>query len=90
MPAPTSKNITPKQKALAAARKAKEEALSPGDTLEHGLTVSVKIGGSDVWIKYSVTTKVREDETAEDAALRAHEFVTDKVNDHVEALITRD
>ncbi len=49
----------------------KESLLSAGDTVEVGVTHEIVIGREKSWIKFGVTTKVREGETGEDASDRA-------------------
>ena len=49
----------------------KESLLSTGDTVEVGVTHEIVIGREKSWIKFGVTTKVREGETGEDASGRA-------------------
>ena len=47
------------------------DLVSPGDTIEVGVTHEVLIGREKSWVKYGVVTKVREGETGEQASERA-------------------
>ncbi len=56
-----------------------ETALSPGDRVEVSVTHEVRIDSDTSWIKYGVSTKVRENETDEQASARAIELVNQQV-----------
>lgn len=58
--------------------------LQKDDTVEFGVTHEVVINDSKAWIKLGVSTKVQENETADEAAQRAYEFVNQKIIEAVE------
>jgi hypothetical protein len=59
------------------------DLVSPGDTIEVGVTHEVLIGREKSWVKYGVVTKVREGETGEQASERA----SIQMNEEVEKII---
>lgn len=59
------------------------DLVSPGDTIEVGVTHEVLIGREKSWVKYGVVTKVREGETGEQASERA----AIQMNEEVEKII---
>jgi hypothetical protein len=61
--------------------------LYEGDTILVGITHEVNVGRDKSWVKYEATTKVRLQETAEDARTRAIGHVNRSVEEAVEQLI---
>lgn len=59
------------------------EALEPGDHYETSMTVGIKVGGVDYWLKEGVTVQVRENETTDEAKARAQQFVADSINQQI-------
>ena len=59
------------------------DLVSPGDSIEVGVTHEVVIGREKSWVKYGVITKVREGESGEQASERA----AIQMNEEVEKLI---
>lgn len=53
--------------------------LEPGDRVEASITHEIKIGGETSWIKYGVSSKVRDNETAEDARARVSALANEGV-----------
>lgn len=52
------------------------EALQPGDRVEYSLTEEVSLGrGCKAWVKFGVSSTVRDGETTEDAIDRIAAFV---------------
>lgn len=49
--------------------------LHDGDSIEIGMSSSVKIDGDDNWLSYKVTTRVAEGETADQAHERALSYL---------------
>ena len=56
-----------------------ESALGEDDWITAGITHHVTINGEDAWPKVEIGTKVRHDETADEAFERASMFVNNKV-----------
>jgi hypothetical protein len=61
--------------------------LYEGDTILVGITHEVNVGRDKSWVKYEATTKVRPEETAQDARTRAVGHVNRSVEEAVEVLI---
>ena len=53
--------------------------LSEDDWITAGITHHVTINGEDAWPKVEIGTKVRNNETSDEAFQRASEFVNNKV-----------
>lgn len=65
--------------------KVKPEGLSPGDTVEYGLTFQLNVErGLSVWLKSGVSTSVREGESTEAAWKRAKDFVDERMDALIE------
>lgn len=63
------------------------EALSPEDTIEYGLTVEVPLEGNrKAWVKFGTTSSVRDGETTERARARITEYVNAEVDARIEDL----
>ena len=81
----------PKKKKPAARRvrkaPAKPDLLSPGDTVEHSLSIEVRGPSGAVWIKSGVTTQVRPGEDAASAQKRAEDFVARTIDRKARAII---
>lgn len=63
------------------------EALSPEDVIEYGLTVEVPLEGNrKAWVKFGTTSSIREGETTERARARVTEYVNAEIDNRIEAL----
>lgn len=58
--------------------------LQKDDTVDFHVTHEVVINDFKAWIKLGVSTKVQENETADEAAERAYEFVNQKIIESIE------
>lgn len=63
--------------------KPSREPLGPGDTIGHSLSMFVRQGGIEAWVKYEATTTVQEVESEEDALGRVTRFVEEAVIERV-------
>lgn len=65
----------------------KNEPLASGDTIEYGLTVEVSAGpGQKAWVRFGVTSAIREGEATDAAQLRITEYVNDGIDKRIEEL----
>jgi len=55
--------------------------LDAGDVIEYGATMELGPPGEKVWLKYSVSSTVRPDETSEQAHQRVTDFVETKISE---------
>ena len=63
------------------------EALSPQDTIEYGITEEVSTGqGRKAWIRFASTSSVRDGETTEQAIQRVSSFVEKEIDRRIDAL----
>lgn len=63
------------------------EPLAPGDTIEYGLTVEVSAGpGQKAWVRFGVTSAVREGETTDRAQMRVSDYVNHQIDRRLEDL----
>lgn len=61
--------------------------LFAGDQITAGVTHQIQVGRDNSWVKYEATTKVRPDESTEDAKTRAIGHVNASVMDAVDAVV---
>ena len=61
--------------------------LHQGDLITVGMTHEIKVGRDTSWIRYEVSTRVRPEETVEDARTRAVGHVNESVMFAVEAAV---
>ena len=54
-------------------------SLDEGDQITVSITHQIQINGDNSWVRYEASSKVRENETAEDAAERVHGHVDSEV-----------
>lgn len=84
-PSPTAKKIRAQAKE---AQANKPDLLDVGDAVEHSISAQVRIApGKEVWVKMGAVVHVRPGETAAQADERATEFVTESLNDKIQALL---
>jgi len=58
--------------------------LTPGDSIEIGVTHEVLIGREKAWIKFGISTKVMPDEDADAAITRASSIVNNNIMSIIE------
>lgn len=61
-------------------RRKKPAEVFSGDTVEYGMSCSMRVSGSEIWLKASASTTVRDDESGEDAWERVTQFVDSKID----------
>lgn len=77
-------NATPRAKAPPVVQ---NDALSPQDTIEYGITLEVSPSrGQKAWIKLGATSSVRDGETTEDARNRVTTWVEEELDRRVDEL----
>lgn len=84
---PTPKRTAATKKPTPRPRVKVPPPLSPGDTVEHGMTVSLKVNGSEVWIRATATSSVREEESGTQAMNRVANFIEGVLHEQATALI---
>ncbi len=57
--------------------------LSPGDTVEVGISSLYRSKGMEAWLKVGVTTKVRDGEEAQQASDRAYTTAVESLNEMI-------
>lgn len=63
------------------------DALSPEDTIEYGVTEEVSPGpGRKAWVRFAATSSVREGETTDQATNRVATYVNEEIDRRIEAL----
>jgi hypothetical protein len=63
------------------------DALSPEDTIEYGITMEVSAGpGQKAWIKFGTTSSVRDGETTEEARQRVPTWVDEQLDRRLDEL----
>lgn len=65
----------------------KQDALSPGDTVEYSLSTNITgRGRKEIWVRCAVTSTVRANENGESAQERVAGYVEDFLADKVDEL----
>jgi hypothetical protein len=62
------------------------DALSPEDYVEYGLTIEVDTGQGKAWVKFGTTSAVRSGETTESALERVTTFVNEEIDRRIDDL----
>jgi hypothetical protein len=63
-----------------------EPSLAPGDTLEMSISIAVRIGGMEAWVRVGGNTEITADETASDAGVRLRGVVETQLDLSVKSL----
>jgi len=67
------------------ATKSQPEPVSPGDSIDYGLTFQINVERNlSVWLKAGITSTVREGETSAEAWKRVKAFVDGKMDELIE------
>jgi len=78
-PSPTSKGAN--------VQAVQNDALSPEDVIEYGITVEVSPGkGQKAWVRFASTSSVRDGETTDQARARVTTYVNEEIDRRIDEL----
>ena len=63
-----------------------QPSLAPGDTIEMSVSVAIKIGGLETWVRVGGNTEIAADETHRDAGVRLRGVVEHHLDETVKSL----
>ena len=84
--APSTTPTRRKKPKVVAQEEAKAAVLHPGDKLEMGISVAVRINGMESWVKVGGETVIREDEDYKGAGTRLRSVVERYLDGSVKSL----